>query len=119
MAPPQHQNTSFDTYRVAHALVTAVAFLFFAIGGIWLRFSKAKHAVQYHAYFQIFNTALMIVGFGFGVYLCQINPRVSNPSSAHPTYPDFSTVVETRPFNPGDHRGCIICRSSGPWISPA
>lgn len=81
MAPPQHQNTSFDTYRLAHALVTAVAFLFFAVGGIWLRFSKAKHAVQYHAYFQIFNTALVIVGFGFGVYLCQINPPVSNPSN--------------------------------------
>jgi hypothetical protein len=76
MTSPISRGT-FDTVRPAHALVSAIAFLFFAIGGIGLRISKHKQIVGIHAYWQIFNTAMMIVGFALGAWLCQGNSSVS------------------------------------------
>jgi hypothetical protein len=70
MTSPMSEST-FNAVKLAHVFLTTLAFLFFAIGGIGLRISKHKRIVGIHAYWQIFATAMMIVGFGFGVWLCQ------------------------------------------------
>ena|SRR5207248_2625341 len=66
--------------HIAHGVVISFAVvLWFPLGVFLLRLLKVQNTVRFHAAWQSFGLVLLIVGFGLGAWLSNIQGGVSVP----------------------------------------
>ena len=62
--------STFNKARIAHGVLASLAvILFFPVGAIFLRLYTGKNVVRYHYIWQLFGLAILISGFGLGIWL--------------------------------------------------
>jgi uncharacterized membrane protein len=61
---------AFNRGRIAHGVLTSLAvILFFPIGGVLLRLLKSPSIVRIHIALQVLGLAVLIAGFGLGLWV--------------------------------------------------
>jgi uncharacterized membrane protein len=71
---------AFNRGRIAHGVLTSLAIiLFFPIGGVLLRLLRGPNIVKIHITLQVLGLAVLLAGFGLGIWVQEQIKIVSVP----------------------------------------